>query len=1147
MDAERIASKARDITDPEVRSAYIETACQGDQGKQAKVDALLQGHNEDVKPDALVESLDPDVTAETAALSEAPGTIIGRYKLLEKVGEGGFGVVYVAEQKRPVKRRVALKIIKLGMDTKQVIARFEAERQALALMDHPNIAKVFDAGATDTGRPFFVMELVKGNPITQYCDQEKLDTKTRLDLFIKVCQAIQHAHQKGIIHRDIKPSNIMITLHDGVAVPKVIDFGIAKATQQELTEKTVYTQYHHFIGTPAYMSPEQAEMSGLDIDTRSDIYSLGVLLYELLTGSTPFDTGELMESGIDKMRKIIREREPLRPSLRLSQTLTAADANGSSHAAPRILHSAIDRDLDWVVLKCLEKDRTRRYDTANGLAMDIKRHLKNETVVARPASTAYRFQKAWQRNRLAFNSAAIVAITVACALAFSSVSLIHEREARASEQQQRETAQEQERLARKHAQEAVAAQALAESNARQARLNLYAADMSLAQTAVKANNFGRASRLLNRHIPKGGEADLRHWEWRYLWQKIRSDELYSLPTFDYDVYNIDHSPDGRRLAIALFDGRILIWDLPRNRQLRVLTPESGEVAKCLFSPDGTTLLAFHDRGEGIRRWDAQTLTEKSPLTAPEPLDEGWIRHLSISPDGRYVAAFGSWRDKNTDQRVARVIIWDGNTDKPLWAQPSVVSSYHTATTAFSANAGKLFIGEANGRIRCRDRGSGEIDKSWVAHGGGISALAVSPNGKILASGSAHDSGDIKLWDADTGDAIATLTGHGGWVSWLEFSADGKILASASADQTARLWHMETLTTQSVLRGHRDELYTLSLSPDATQLVTGSKDGSISVWSTQPKTREEPHVSRPIPANRHYYSPNGEYLFVPTRTGKILELDPVTLEDVGVVQAFGINANLVFSSDSRQIFVGKPEPGTEVYDLSTRTIERTLEGVVGVAYMSKINALLSFRPKTREVEVWDVNTWEIVATYPDPNSVLRVEISSNGQFAVFERAGGVLSVMHVSPAFEMMPLTEFKAHRRELSGLAFSPDGRLLATVSQTGLGFLWNTDDWTRVAALRGHSQGIHGVGFSPDSRRVFTSGRHQDAIKLWDTTSYQEVMSLDATGVFFHDPAFLHDGRTITARSMTHGKPTLHVWRAPTWEDIEAAEAQQTTKGQRQ
>src|SRR5213594_4271473 len=304
---------------------------------------------------------------------ERTGMVIGRYKLLQQIGEGGMGVVYMAEQEEPIRRRVALKIIKLGMDTRSVIARFEAERQALALMDQPNIAKVFDAGATDTGRPYFVMELVRGVPITKYCDEYKLSMRERLDLFSKVCQAIQHAHQKGIIHRDIKPSNILVTLHDGVPVPKVIDFGIAKATQGRLTDHTLFTAFEQFIGTPAYMSPEQAVLTSLDIDTRSDIYSLGVLLYELLTGRTPFDGKELLMSGLDEMRRTIREEEPLRPSTRLSaitpEELTVTAKRRS--ADPPKLVLSLRRDLDWVVMKCLEKDRTRRYETASNLAADL--------------------------------------------------------------------------------------------------------------------------------------------------------------------------------------------------------------------------------------------------------------------------------------------------------------------------------------------------------------------------------------------------------------------------------------------------------------------------------------------------------------------------------------------------------------------------------------------------------------------------------------------------------------------------------------------------------------------------------------------------------------------------------------------------------
>ncbi|MEX0741245.1 MAG: serine/threonine-protein kinase, partial [Phycisphaeraceae bacterium] len=355
----------------------------------------------------------------TVIISEKPGDRIGRYKLLQQIGEGGCGVVYMAEQLEPVRRRVALKVIKLGMDTKSVIARFEAERQALALMDHPNIAKVFDAGATETGRPYFVMELVRGIKITDYCDQNNLSTEERLKLFTQVCHAIQHAHQKGIIHRDIKPSNILVTISEpgSPGSPKVIDFGIAKATtDQRLTDKTVFTAFEQFIGTPAYMSPEQAMMTSLDIDTRTDIYALGVLLYELLTGRTPFDAKDLMAAGLDAMRRMIHEQEPLRPSTRLS-TMLAADLTTVAkhrHSEPAKLGTLLRGDLDWIVMKALEKDRSRRYETATGLAADVQRHLDNEAVTACPPGAAYRFQKWVRRNKLAF--AAVAAVTTALVL-----------------------------------------------------------------------------------------------------------------------------------------------------------------------------------------------------------------------------------------------------------------------------------------------------------------------------------------------------------------------------------------------------------------------------------------------------------------------------------------------------------------------------------------------------------------------------------------------------------------------------------------------------------------------------------------------------------------------------------------------------------
>jgi serine/threonine protein kinase/Tfp pilus assembly protein PilF len=417
------------------RLTYIKAACGTDTELLQRVQKLLQAHEQGTgpleEPAVPTPSGKPTIVLELTP-TEKPGDKIGPYKILQQIGEGGCGVVYMAEQEVPVRRRVALKVIKLGMDTRQVIARFEAERQALALMDHPNIAKVFDAGSTETGRPYFVMELVRGIKITDYCDQNNLATKERLELFVHICRAIQHAHQKGIIHRDIKPSNVLVTLHDGVPVPKVIDFGIAKATDQKLTDKTLFTQFEQFIGTPAYMSPEQAEMTSLDIDTRSDIYSLGVLLYELLTSRTPFDAKELMAAGLDAMRRAIREKEPPRPSTRLS-TMLVGDLTTIArqrHSEPPKLIHMLRGDLDWIVMKTLEKDRTRRYDTANGLAMDVQRYLSDEAVLARPPSQLYRFQKMVRRNKLACTATAAVAASLIIGLGLSTWLFFREKAAR---------------------------------------------------------------------------------------------------------------------------------------------------------------------------------------------------------------------------------------------------------------------------------------------------------------------------------------------------------------------------------------------------------------------------------------------------------------------------------------------------------------------------------------------------------------------------------------------------------------------------------------------------------------------------------------------------------------------------------------------
>jgi serine/threonine protein kinase/tetratricopeptide (TPR) repeat protein len=434
---ETIFAKAREFEGDD-RSRYLDDACGENQEMRAQVEALLRA---DMDAGTFLISMGSgkesagsaaDNGSRAGVPSEAAGQMIGAFKLLQCIGEGGFGTVWMAEQHEPVQRRVALKILKVGMDTKQVVSRFEVERQALAMMDHPNIAKVFDAGSTDTGRPYFVMELVNGVPIVEYCDANTLDTESRLQLFTRVCHAIQHAHQKGIIHRDIKPGNVLITMHDGVPVPKVIDFGIAKATNQELTQRTLYTELHQLVGTPVYMSPEQAEMSGLDIDTRSDVYSLGVLLYELLTGTPPFAHKELMRRGFAEMMRIIREETPHKPSTRLSSLAqSSVVAAEQRHTDIKKLGVVLRGDLDWIVMKCLEKDRTRRYGTATGLAEDIVRHLNNEPVVAGPPGAGYKLSKFVKRNRGRVAAAALLVAVLVLGIVGTSYGMlwaIHERD-----------------------------------------------------------------------------------------------------------------------------------------------------------------------------------------------------------------------------------------------------------------------------------------------------------------------------------------------------------------------------------------------------------------------------------------------------------------------------------------------------------------------------------------------------------------------------------------------------------------------------------------------------------------------------------------------------------------------------------------------
>jgi len=1084
------------------------------------------------------ESGNPDQSASTITISlpptENPGDRIGRYKLLQQIGEGGCGVVYMAEQEEPVRRRVALKVIKPGMDTKQVLARFDAERQALALMDHANIAKVFDAGATETGRPYFVMELVRGVPLTHYCNENKLSTRQRLDLFVQVCHAIQHAHQKGIIHRDIKPSNILVALHDGVPVPKVIDFGIAKATGgQRLTDKTFFTALEQFIGTPAYMSPEQAELSGLDIDTRSDIYSLGVLLYELLTGKMPFDTKKLLEAGLDEIRRVIREEEPPRPSTRLS-TLEVEERTtiARQHQAdPPKLEDLVRGDLDWIVMKCLEKDRTRRYETANGLGADIQRHLSNEPVVARPPSNLYRLQKLVRRNKLTFAAGTAVAAALVIGLTVSTWMFFKERKARTEAAMARQSEMQQ-RLQAESAEKTAETQASrAEASALQANRTLSNSDFLQAARLIAEGEDDLAMAYLSRSLSadQKNAAALTRLITLLMYHPFRHQMLHQAE----GVNSVKFSPDGGRMVTASSDGSARVWDARTGLPLTEPLKHAKSVRDAQFSPDGKRIVTASNDGTA-RVWDAQT---GKPLTTA-------MNHALT------VEAFKEWIE--FAQRKEGTQINEDDLKKVFPEFVESIGELRVTRAQFSSDGKRIVSATAVEPLGSEDVASVDV---WDAHSGQRlsprmlvfpvrRSVEFSPDGEWVIT-EEEEGDDACVWNAQTGEQRIVMK-QDARLKFARYSKDAKRIITASDDGTARVWDAQTgRPLTEPLKHDYDPLYSNRLysvnsaefSPDGKQIVTASMDDTARVWDAQTGQQVGSPFKHDGNVFAAQFSPDG---------GRIVTLSPWTprVWDVQTGQVLSSLKDKVgtdsvqFSPEGIRIATISRNESAGVWDLrpgQPLTEPLKHKTPVKAAQFSSDSQRIVTASENDSVQMWDARTGKALSVpIKHHEGVLHSPFSLDGKRLVTVSTNGLARVWNLAAG---QPLMQTPDHDGRVASAQLSADGRLLVTTAwlkdrpwdlfgwsskhQTNA-WVWDVQTAELVTKVT-HDSGVFWSEFSPDGKQIVTVSDDW-TVRVWDSRTGRNVTEF-AHDKRFESAHFSPDGKQI----VTGGSGGACIWDVQT------------------